>query len=78
MTRHRPVPRVSVRRAVADDYDAIVSLWQAAGLRCSLNGRESREAFLRQIERFGDLYLVAVDGDRIAGVVLGSHDHRKG
>ena len=68
----------SLRRAKPEDYSEIVKVWRASGLSVRLQGRESEEAFRRQLERFSDLYLVAIDGDRIVGVVLGSHDHRKG
>ena len=70
-----PVP---IRPATAADYDQIVEVWLAAGLSVRLKGRESREAFRRQLKRFPELFLVATDGDRVVGVVLGSHDHRKG
>ena len=71
----------SIRRATADDYDDIVALWSVAGLRICSEGRDSEQPFRRQLAHFGDLYLVATDplnAKRIVGVVLGSHDHRKG
>lgn len=67
-----------IRRATAEDYNEIAEVWSASGLSVRLHGRESQQAFCRQLEQFPDLYLVATDGDRIIGVVLGSHDHRKG
>lgn len=71
-----------IRRAVVDDYDALLALWRAAGSDVEPDQRESREAFARQLAMFAELYLVAevVDekGERIVGVVLGSHDGRKG
>ncbi len=67
-----------IRRATIDDYDRLVDLWEASGLCVRLKGRESKRAFGRQLQWFPDLYLVASDSDRIVGVVLGSHDHRKG
>jgi ribosomal protein S18 acetylase RimI-like enzyme len=70
-----PLP---IRRADDDDYEQIVTVWSSCGLSFSSRGRESEQAFRRQLRQFPDLYLVATDGDRIAGVVLGSHDHRKG
>ena len=70
--------RVPIRRATAEDYDEIGRVWSASGLSVRLRGRESKQAFCRQLEQFPDLYLVATEGDRIIGVVLGSHDHRKG
>ncbi|MCH7808367.1 MAG: GNAT family N-acetyltransferase [Planctomycetes bacterium] len=68
----------TIRPARADDYDAIVQVWAACRLEASLAGRESRAAFRRQLEIFRELYLVATVEDRVVGVVLGSHDHRKG
>ncbi len=69
---------VDIRPARAEDYDEIVRVWRASGLTVSLRGRDSREAFRRQLALFPDLFLVATEGDRIVGTVLGTHDHRKG
>ncbi len=41
-------------------------------------GREGKSAFLQQLDQFPDFYLVATVGERIVGVVLGTHDGRKG
>ncbi len=68
----------SIRPARREDYREIVEVWHRSGLPTRLQGRESDEAFQRQLERFSGLYLVAVAGDRMVGVVLGTHDHRKG
>jgi len=73
--RRRPI---SIRPALADDYPAIVLVWRAAGLKPDLTARDSERAFLSQLARFASSYLVATEGDRIVGVVLGSHDERKG
>ncbi len=69
---------LSIRRATAEDYDQIVEVWLASELDFCPRGRDSKQAFCRQVEQFPDLYLVAADADQIVGVVLGSHDHRKG
>ena len=69
---------IRIRPASPEDYDGIVALWRSSGLTFCHEGRESREAFCRQLEHFADLYLVALDGEKIIGAVLGSHDHRKG
>lgn len=71
-------PGVTIRPATEDDYDQIVQVWTEAGLKASLAGRESRAAFAQQVAQLGRLYLVAVLDESIVGVVLGSHDHRKG
>ncbi len=67
-----------IRRATAADYDDIVTVWSAGALPFCPGYRDSKEGFRRQLERFPSSYLVATDGDRIVGVVLGSHDERKG
>lgn len=61
-----------------EDYDAILALWQAAGLSIRPVGRDSREAFAKQLA--GDTQTVIgleVDG-QLVGVVLATHDGRKG
>lgn len=68
----------TIRPATADDYERIVSLWTLNGMNPEIQGRESKSAFLQQLEQFPDLYLVATVGERIVGVVLGTHDGRKG
>ncbi len=77
MTRHGALSLV-IRRAKAEDYDQILVLWREAGTEVSGDGRDSRNAFSRQLGHFPDTYLVATDGGRIVGVVLGTHDWRKG
>jgi ribosomal protein S18 acetylase RimI-like enzyme len=67
-----------IRRAGPEDYRDIVEVWRKSGLSVRPMGRESEAAFQGQLEQFAELYLVAADGDRIVGVILGSHDHRKG
>ena len=71
-------PGLAIRPANANDYDRILAVWEASGLTVCLDGRESREAFSRQVAQFPALYLVATDAERVVGVVLGSHDQRKG
>ena len=78
MTDRKKGTSPSIRRAKPEDYGEIVEVWRASGLSVRLQGRESEEAFRLQLDQFPDLYLLAIDGGRIVGVVLGSHDHRKG
>jgi len=69
---------VAIRCATLEDYAAITAVWSASGMPASTRGRDRRDAFAHQLELFRDFYLVAVDGERVVGVVLGTHDRRKG
>ncbi len=70
---------MQIRNARVGDYDAITALWERAGLPYEPDGRDSRAAITRQIERNGHLIFVAEDDEGgLIGVVLGSHDGRKG
>ena len=73
-----PESSFDIRRARAEDYTAILAVWEASGLPFSPAGRESEASFAAQVARFPDSYLVVETKGRIVGVVLGTHDHRKG
>ena len=74
----RRLEAMTIRVSNAGDYDELIALWKASASEISPRGREAREAFARHIARFPGLSLVALDGGRVVGVVLGSHDGRKG
>ena len=78
MTASHEPSLFSIRPVTADDYEQLISLWTLSGTHLEIQGRESKSAFLQQLEQFPDLYLVATVGERIVGVVLGTHDGRKG
>jgi ribosomal protein S18 acetylase RimI-like enzyme len=67
-----------IRPMKAEDYDALIELWNAAGLPYKPRGRESREAIEAQIAATPDLLLGAWEGERLVGAVIGSTDGRKG
>lgn len=69
---------IRIRPARPGDYRAIVALWTAAGLATRPAGRDAEPAFHAQLKRWADTYLVAEHTGRIVGVVLGTHDERKG
>ncbi len=62
----------------AADFDRIVELWQRAGLSFRPSGRDSKEAFAYQLEGGRQTVLGLQDGDDLLGVVLVTHDSRKG
>lgn len=78
MTARQQPDLFSIRSATADDYERLISLWTLCGMDPEIQGRESKGAFLQQLQHFRDLYLVATVGEQIVGVVLGTHDGRKG
>ncbi len=62
----------------AEDYDAIRALWEEAGLHIRPFGRDSRAQFAAQMARGCQTVLgVRADG-RLVGVVVATHDGRKG
>lgn len=69
---------VTLRPATADDYPRLLDVWSRSGMEVSLGARESETAFRHQLERFAEYYLVAEQAGEIVGVVLGTHDLRKG
>lgn len=69
---------VRVRRLRISDYDEMIELFRLVGFRPRTRGRDSRQAFARQLRSNRTWYLGAFDGDRLVGAVLGTHDTRKG
>jgi len=62
-----------------DDYPRWMGVWQRAGLHSIRpNGRDSRQAFARQLAG-GTHTMIGLEVDgTLAGVVLATHDGRKG
>jgi ribosomal protein S18 acetylase RimI-like enzyme len=62
----------------AEDYDAVRKLWEQAGLPIRAAGRDSREQFAEQLAGGIQNVVGARLGDRLVGVVVTTHDGRKG
>ncbi len=69
---------VTIREMRIEDYDALVKLWKDASLPFRPDGRDSREEIERQLGLPTSIYLMAEMEGAIVGVVLGTHDGRKG
>jgi ribosomal protein S18 acetylase RimI-like enzyme len=69
---------IEVRTLTLDDYDAIMAVWQASGLKIKPTGRESREAMQQQMDVGIQTIVGAFVDGQLAGVVLATHDSRKG
>ena len=69
---------ITLRHLTVDDYNAILALWQRAGLdTIRPQGRDSREAFADQLAR-GQVVLGLEDTDKLAACVVITDDTRKG
>jgi ribosomal protein S18 acetylase RimI-like enzyme len=62
----------------AKDYDVVRDLWIAAGLSIRPSGRDSREQFVAQLAGDTQTVIGVRSGDRLIGVVVATHDGRKG
>ena len=69
---------ITSRRLTAGDYDAILALWQRAGLdSIRPQGRDSRAAFADQLAR-GQVVLGLEDAGQLVACVVITDDGRKG
>ncbi len=69
---------IALRRLTVDDHDAILALWQRAGLdSIRPQGRDSREAFAEQLAR-GQVVLGLKDDGKLVACVVVTDDARKG
>ncbi len=67
-----------IRRLRSSDYDNLIALFEACGLNPRTRGRDSRAAIVHQLRVNRGFYLGVLDGPRLVGAVLGTHDSRKG
>jgi ribosomal protein S18 acetylase RimI-like enzyme len=69
---------MTIRPIRSEEYAAVCDVWEAAGLSTRPQGRDAEPEFLEQLKRFPTSYLLAEHDGRVIGVVLGTHDQRKG
>ncbi len=68
-----------IRRLTIEDYTDVVELWKTAGLETRLNGRDSPNQIEKQLKSDNVIILGKFDSDDVLlGVVLVTHDGRKG
>ena len=61
-----------------DDYPAARLLWEHAGSGIHLRRSDEPEEIHKKLQRDPDLFLVAEDGGRLVGTVMGGFDGRRG
>lgn len=60
------------------EYPELIHIWEAAGLPYKPNGRDSEKSIESELKRGVGKFLFALIEDVYAGVVLVTHDGRKG
>ncbi len=66
-------------RIEASDYGRVLALWQAAGLHIKPRGRDTREAFERQLADGNQTAIgIETEDGQLVGITLVTHDGRKG
>lgn len=71
------MPSITLRHLTLDDHDAILALWQRAGLGSRPQGRDSRKAFAEQLAA-GAFVLGLQDGGKLVACAFVTDDTRKG
>jgi len=67
-----------IRDYSSSDYSSLLNLWKEAGLSCRPEGRDKKETIERELEKgVGRFFLAEIDS-KLIGVVLATHDGRKG
>lgn len=61
-----------------EDVDRIVAIWAQAGLPFRPSGRDAKAHLLQEMVQDTAVFLGADDDGELVGVVLGTHDGRKG
>ena len=67
-----------IRTLTLEDYDRIVEIWTRAGLSFRPLGRDGKEFFQSEVGQETAIFLGAAMEETLVGVVLGTHDGRKG
>ena len=71
-----PLPSLTCRLRVFTmrDYEQVVDLWLRTEI--TVDPTDSREGILYILQRNPDLFLIAEDGERVVGTVMGTYDGR--
>lgn len=69
---------VTLRAMSIVDYDAVVDVWDRAGLPYRPNGRDGRTSIEIELQNDNAIFFVAESEGKIVGTALCTHDGRKG
>jgi len=69
---------MQIRELTIDDYDRLVGVWREAGLPYRPSGRDRHDRVAQEMADSRSAFLAAEEGGTILGVVVATHDGRKG
>jgi ribosomal protein S18 acetylase RimI-like enzyme len=69
---------VIIRKMTMKDYDSLIELWKKGNIPYRPQGRDSKKNIRWQLQQPNCFYLIAENHGTIIGVILGTHDGRKG
>lgn len=69
---------MEIRKMILDDYEGIYALWMSCAGMGLNNLDDSEEGIGKFISRNPDTCFVALDGDKIIGVIMAGSDGRRG
>ena len=70
--------RIIIADLLPSDYEDMISLWKKAGLPYKPLGRDKKKNILQQLKEPNNFFLKATENNKIIGVVIASHNQRKG
>ena len=74
----KDIENVVIKKLTTDEYNSLISLWKKVGLPYKPHGRDSRESIKHQLQQPTSIYLAAYIRNKMIGVILATHDGRKG
>jgi len=69
---------IEISELQPSDYDRLIEIWRESGLSYRPKGRDTRPRITREMAGPCSVFLGARSEGAIVGVVLGTHDGRKG
>jgi ribosomal protein S18 acetylase RimI-like enzyme len=68
----------NIQKLTIDDYSDIFKLWEEAGMKVKIKGRDHPNQLKRQIDTGNVAILGKSMDNKLVGIILVSHDDRKG
>ncbi len=69
---------MTIRELTSNDYERVIEIWEQSGLAHRPFGRDACDHFCKEMRENTAIFLGAEVKNELVGVVLGTHDGRKG